>query len=158
MDHKSLLHKALQLAQDSPDPSTQNAALLVNDKGVILCWDFNCFPAGIDYNTDRWTRPTKYIFVEHAERNVIYRAAKLGIKTDGLIMICVFFACPDCARAIIQSGIKKCIGHSKNTTNPKWIKSIKIGMDMLKEANVEIELLGIHTGIILKRDGKEIEF
>ena len=127
MDHKSLLHKALQLAQDSPDPSTQNAALLVNDKGVILCWDFNCFPAGIDYNTDRWTRPTKYIFVEHAERNVIYRAAKLGIKTDGLTLVCPWFSCISCSRAIIQAGIKECVGLKVESVHNQWAEEVRQG-------------------------------
>jgi deoxycytidylate deaminase len=80
-------------AEKSTDPSTQNGAVLVglpcsewthevNDQGQLEyvqrkpCREFiasaNFFPQGVQESEERWTRPLKYKFVEHAERNVIY--------------------------------------------------------------------------------------
>ena len=157
--YESLLIYALQKAQDSPDPSTQNAALLVcPSSGAILIEEVNRFPDNIHTSEERWERPAKYNYVEHAERNAIYAAAREGIKTSGLIMVCPWLACVECGRAIIQAGITKCIGLKQKATNPRWDESIKIAMDMLKEAGVEVELLDAHAGVVLRRDGKEIEF
>lgn len=49
----------------------------------------------------------RYKYSVHAERNVIYLAAKLGIKTDKLIMVSPWATCSDCAQAIIQTGISE---------------------------------------------------
>ena len=53
-------------------------------------------------------------------------------------MYCPWFACTDCARAIIQSGISAVVGHKEfyEHTNERWTESTNIGMDMLKEAKV----------------------
>jgi dCMP deaminase len=121
---------------NSKDPSTQNAALLLNDDG-ILCMECNNIPHTVQ-NTDVWERPLKYHYVEHAERNVLYKAARLGIKTEGLTMYCPWYACSDCARAIIQCGISRIIGHKEyiDKTPNRWKESCNIGLDMMKEAGI----------------------
>src|SRR5687768_3524816 len=108
----------------STDPNTQNAAVLIDDmpsgfddsgryilSKKIVASGANHFPDGVKELPERWERPIKYSYVEHAERNCIYSAAKRGIKTDGLVMYCPWFACADCARAIIQAGIAEVVGH-----------------------------------------------
>ena len=47
---------------------------------------------------DRFQRPTKYMFFEHAERNAIFTAARHGIRTDGAIIYVQALPCVDCAR------------------------------------------------------------
>jgi dCMP deaminase len=143
MNYKELLLQAYQEATKSPDPSTQNGALLLRDTGI---WEADCnrFPDGVEYTPERWERPIKYEFIEHAERNVIFKAAKEGIKTDGLIMVCCWSACTDCARAIIQAGIKTLVRHKQASdkaverVNDVFKDEYAIADMMFKEAGVEV--------------------
>ena len=93
----------------STDPSTQNGAVLVSfdgwRDGQIVAWGANHFPQGVLESDERWQRPLKYSYVEHAERNAIFDAAARGVATAGLTMYVPWFACADCGRAIIQAGI-----------------------------------------------------
>lgn len=99
---------ALELATSSPDPSTQNAAILIDSNGGIICSAVNEPPPGLKMNDDRWNqRPAKYNYVEHAERNVIYVASKMGIKCDGLIMVPPWSPCRLCKG--------NCYGWNKNS-------------------------------------------
>ena len=137
---KKLLKLSYEVALESPDPSTQNGALLVNEIGDIILCDCNRFPDGVKYKPERWERPLKYKIIEHAERNVIFKAAKLGISTENLLMICGWAACTDCARSIIQSGIKTLITHKQahDRSPPFWADEIKIAHEMLNEAGIRI--------------------
>lgn len=161
MDDKFYIEKCLMLAYEkSPDPSTQNAAILVNDKGTIVAEAVNEFPKGVKYLPKRWERPLKYAFIEHAERNVIFDACKRGVKTNGLIMYCPFFACQDCSRAIVQAGIKRVVGmhHINDCTNDRWSSSCQIGDTILDEAGVERVYIdeGVIFNLNILRDGKII--
>ena len=104
----------------SKDPNTQNGACIVqNDSPVAL--GYNGFPRGCSDEDFPWAREsktkktfdTKYPYSEHAERNAIYNAARRGIALDGSIMYLYsekgYYPCDECARAIIQSGIKKVV-------------------------------------------------
>lgn len=158
---EELLSKALIHAQFSPDPSTQNAAFVVDPNSYeILTSDVNRFPNGVDYSDKRWERPLKYSIVEHAERNAIYQACKHGIKTEGKILVCPWFACADCARGIIQSGIKLAVGLPRTweNTNPRWKETCDIADMMLDEAGVQRLYLDITSGVRLRRDGKYVKF
>ena len=101
----------LHAAEFSPDLSTQNAAILIGRDGHVILKSVNKFPAGVQQTPERWERPLKYAYVEHAERNLIYTAAWAGVSTYGKIMICPWFACADCARAIVVAGIEEVIGN-----------------------------------------------
>ena len=126
----------------SDDPSTQTAAVLVDKNIGVLLIAANRFPNGIEPNPERLERPQKYHYIEHAERNVIYRAAREGIETRGLTMYSPWCPCTDCARAIIQAGIKKVVSHKKimDATPERWRDSINSALAMLSEAGVEYEL------------------
>lgn len=109
------------------------------------------FPVGVKETPDRWERPAKYLWVEHAERNSIYDAVKRGVKTEGLIMFGCWVACTDCARAIIQSGIREVVTHHDPTAStrfgmpasPAWLESIKVAMQMFDEAGVKLRVLDV---------------
>ena len=122
----------------SNDPTTQNGAILVHPSGGVVIGGANCLPKGIKDKPERWKQDKKYYFVEHAERNVIYKAAQKGISTHGLFMFCPFFSCPDCARAIIQCGIVKIVGHKQffNMANDRWKDPCRIGIEILRESGV----------------------
>ena len=136
---KELLKVAYEEAVKSPDPSTQNAALLIDD-GVVVLKAFNEFPIGVEYTDERWERPLKYKIIEHAERHVIYKAARQGIATEGLTMVSPWSACADCARAIIQAGIKCLVRHKEaGDRSPEfWLEEIQVADQMFKEAGVEV--------------------
>ena len=139
------LRKAYRLAQhNSHDPRTQNGAVIVDpDNDKVIGMGVNCFPYGVSTLPERMERPLKYSWMEHAERNAIYWAARNGSSTYGAIMYCPWFSCADCARSIIQAGISKVIGHKqvfeKYGSGP-WDDSINIGNQMFKEAGVDTEL------------------
>ena len=128
----------LHAAKYSNDPSTQNGAVLVHSSGGIVIGASNGLPNRIKDKKERWKRPQKYDYVEHAERNVIYKAAQKGVSTHGLFMFVPFFSCPDCARAIIQAGISKVVGHRQffNLANDRWREPCKTGIEILREAGV----------------------
>lgn len=140
---RDLLVESCRYAQQSPDPSTQNAAVLcwgVGGYPIEATWEVNRFPRGVAYTTARWERPLKYSVIEHAERNSIFAAARLGVSTEGLTMVCPWAACSDCARAIIQAGISRLVTISPDPvqTHQRWDESISIAMTMLDEAGVEV--------------------
>lgn len=140
VDWRALLRTVYTHAKLSHDPSTQNAALLVNDLQEIRLIDVNRFPNGVRETPDRWERPLKYKIIEHAERNVLYGAARAGLQTVSLTMVCPWAACSDCARAIIQCGLKRLVTHKQaHDKSPDfWRQEIEIAFVMLKEAGVEV--------------------
>lgn len=140
----------------STDPSTQNGAILWDPiKKKVVVEAANHFPDGVKESDARWERPLKYSYVEHAERNVIFKAARYGIQTTGLIMYVPWFACADCARAIIQSGIEEVVGHKDINDkmvidHPKWKETVDIAYEMLTEAGIKFRHI---EGKIFKHDG-----
>lgn len=135
--------RTYEIALGSNDPSTQNGAIIVSkDDGdwKVIGQGFNTFPYGVKESRERWERPIKYQFVEHAERNSIYSAAINGKRTLGAVMICPWAACADCARGIIQSGITALVRHYEIGQNSPdhWKESIAAADQMLVEAGVEI--------------------
>lgn len=150
---------ALIAAARSPDPSTQNGAVLIDRQGKVVWGTQACneFPAGVQYLDERWERPAKYGWIEHAERNCVYHAARLGIPTAGLTMVCPWAACSDCARAIAQAGIVRLVTLKPwdGDTNPRWADSISQAMTILDEAAVQVEYIEEHYGDMgtLLRDG-----
>lgn len=141
VDAKEYLKMAYRAATKSPDPSTQNGAVIVSNMGVVLAEDCNRFPNRVKVTDERLQRPLKYNFIEHAERNVILKAAKMQHPLLGSTMYVPWFACSDCARAIIGVGVRKVVGHKKmlDGTPDHWKESIAHAFVMLKESGVETE-------------------
>lgn len=145
MNTADVLRLCYEHALKSPDPSTQNAAVLcVELDGELIpirnTLTVNEFPRGVAYSDDRWERPLKYSVIEHAERNCIYAAAQQGVFIQQLAMVCPWAACADCARAIIQTGVRKLITHKQaHERSPQhWRDSIAIAFEMMCEAGVEV--------------------
>lgn len=153
-----LLRSAYRLARSSPDPSTQNGSIIIDKQGSLLSSGFNAFPMGVQMSDERWERPGKYLFVEHAERAAIYRAAEHGVCTAGGTMVCPWAACADCARAIVCAGIKLLVRHQDaSDRSPEWwVDSIAVADTILAEGGVEIrDIVGTvggpevrHTGVV----------
>ena len=103
---------ALLSSQRSKDPSTQVGACIVNDENKIISVGYNGAPTG--YDDDKfmtWEREgkfldTKYAYVCHGELNAILNAPT---SVKGCRLYVALFPCNECAKAIIQSGIKEVI-------------------------------------------------
>lgn len=103
---------ALLASQRSKDPSTQVGACIVDGERRILSTGYNGFPQGCSDDEFPWNRDealgeTKYQFVVHAELNAILNAS--GKKLQNSMLYVGLFPCNECAKAIIQSGIKEVI-------------------------------------------------
>lgn len=140
---KDLLRQAYQIASDeSTDTSTKNGALLIWN-GKIIAAGVNSFTdAGQALDPRNYDRPRKYKVTEHAERAVIYKAARLGIATQGLIMVCPWASCPDCARAIVLAGIQLVIGHKQayDKTPARWMDEVAFGLEILQGGKVTYQM------------------
>ena len=78
---------------------------------LALAKHFKSAPSNYVYDlNERWERPGKYDWVEHAERNAIYNAARMGIPLKGCSAFITLAPCAACARALIQSGIVEVYG------------------------------------------------
>jgi len=140
--HVFFLKMADLAATKSKDPSTKVGAVLVGEGNAVLGIGYNGFPRGVD-DTDyeRWVRPRKYFFAEHAERNIYFNAARHGICALGSTLYlggAGGFPCADCARAIIQSGTTRVVMWA-DPPRPQgdWTASWDAAKTMLEEAGVE---------------------
>ena len=147
-DELFILQAAL-ISQKSKDPSTKVGCVIVNDDNVILSTGFNGFPRGIDeiHNESRWKRPEKYHWVEHAERNAIFNAARVGVSLNGAKAYLNWEPkpCADCTRALIQAGIKQVIGPERTWKGVGTGKhySIDYSDEMLREAGVKVTYIDV---------------
>ena len=96
-------------AMRSKDPNSQVGACIVSDDNKILSMGYNGFPKGCSDDVFPWDREgdeldTKYFYVTHSELNAIlnYRGGSL----EGAKIYVTMFPCNECAKAIIQAGIR----------------------------------------------------
>lgn len=121
----------------SKDPSTQVGACIVSEDNKILSMGYNGFPNGCSDDEFPWEKEgekeeTKYPFVTHSELNAIlnYRGGSLA----GSKLYVSLFPCNECAKAIIQSGIKTIIyDDDKYADSP----SVRTSKKMLDAAGVK---------------------
>ena len=105
---------ALLSAERSKDPSTQVGACIVSENNKILSTGYNGMPIGCNDDEMPWEREaekpndTKYPFVCHAELNAILNSPSLIDNKNAKIYVALF-PCNECAKAIIQSGIREII-------------------------------------------------
>jgi len=122
----------------SKDPNTQVGACIVSADNKILSMGYNGFPMGCSDDEFPWAREgnpleNKYFYSTHSELNAIlnYRGGSL----EGTKMYVTLFPCNECAKAIIQSGIKELIYDSdKYEKTPSVIASKK----MLSAAGISV--------------------
>jgi dCMP deaminase len=157
-DHRHYLREAYRVASKSPDPSTQCGALLVDITGKIVIRACNTPPIGVKWTIEQMKdRDWKLAHIGHAERNCIYSAAHVGLKTSHLVMYCPWFACIECAKAIIQSGIRYVYGHKwiLEQTPDRWKPDIFDAHQMMKEAGVKFSFVDTkisHCSILFNKE------
>lgn len=134
---------AHQVKLKSKDEKTQIGAVIVGADNEIVSTGYNSFPRGIDDSVaERQERPEKYYWFEHAERNAIYNAARIGAITKGCtIYLTCGTPCCDCARGIINAGILKVYLEpgKVGAKSPHWDEHSIRSLQMFDEAGVEVE-------------------
>lgn len=127
---------ALLAATFSPDRSTQNGAVVAGFPATAEC---NRLTDGAMKLDERFERPLKYVFTEHAERGAIYKAARLGVRTEGATLVSPWAACHDCARGIVQAGFSRLVRFPADVdVHTAWAESVAHGDQIMKEGGVEI--------------------
>ena len=135
----------------SKDPNTQVGCCIVSQENRILSMGYNGFPAGCSDDEFPWEREgdspleTKYVYTTHSELNAIlnYKGGSLA----GAKLYVSLFPCNECAKAIIQCGIKEVIYDSdKYADTPSVIASKR----MMEAAGVQYHQY--------RRTGREIKF
>lgn len=124
---------SLLSAKRSKDPNTQVGACIVDQRNKIVGVGYNGFPIGCSDDLLPWAREgknineTKYPYVVHAEVNAILNSTK---ELYDCRMYVALFPCNECAKLIIQSGIKEVIYFSDKYNNTDSIKAAKKMFDM----------------------------
>ena len=138
---------ALLAAKRSKDPNTQVGACIVSEDKIILSTGYNGFPAGCsddEYPWDREGEETKYPYVVHAELNAILNTR--GVSLKGATIYVALFPCNECAKAIIQSGIREIVYLSDKYADTPATQASK---RMLRSAGVALRRLESPRGSIL---------
>lgn len=138
---KRYLVLAKQISTWSKDPSRKIGAVAVGSKGQILSQGYNGFPRGILDLPERYeNREVKYKHVVHAEMNVIYNATFSGVSLDGAsLFVYGLPVCNECAKGIIQVGIKRVAIYTDESIPLVWTDAFKLTWDMFKEANIKCD-------------------
>ena len=127
---------AMLAARRSKDPNTQVGACIVSQDNIIISTGYNGMPKGCsddEFPWDRTGEETKYPYVVHAELNAILNAN--GRDLRGSRIYVALFPCNECAKAIIQAGIREVVYLSdKYHDTPSVIASRK----MLDSAGVKV--------------------
>jgi dCMP deaminase len=111
--HVSSMAMAFLTAQRSKDPNTQVGACIVDEENRIIGLGYNGFPSGCSDDLLPWARSNsnglnnKYLYVCHAEVNAILNKGSANVK--GATIYVALFPCQNCAKMIIQSGIKEVV-------------------------------------------------
>jgi dCMP deaminase len=126
----------------SKDRSTKVGCVIVGPNNEVRSIGYNGFPRNADDDSDeRHSRPTKYKWTEHAERNAVYNAARVGTPIDGCSMYLPWFPCMDCARAIVQSGINELVAFAPDLEDDKWGEDFRSALTLFKECNVKVRFV-----------------
>lgn len=134
----------------SKDPNTQVGACIVNKDKKIVGTGYNGFPLGCSDDDLPWEREggtldTKYAFVCHAELNAILNSISRDLT--GCTLYVDLFPCNECAKAIIQSGIKTVIYRDDKYAATDGVKASKL---MFDKAGVEYRQMNFNKELVVR--------
>ena len=121
----------------SKDPNTQVGAAIVDENHRVVSVGYNGMPKGCSDDVFPWSREgailqTKYAFVVHAELNAILNSK---YPVSGCTLYVSLFPCNECAKAIIQAGIRRIVYESDKYQNTDTTIASR---RMLKAAGIEL--------------------
>ena len=132
---------AKKISEWSKDPSTKVGAICIGKQGQVLSQGYNGFPRNFDDDLEKYkNRELKYKYIVHAEMNCIYHATLNGISLqDSSLFVYGLDICSECAKGIVQVGIKNVYTCSKPTVSDYWRQSFIITDDIFKKGDVNYE-------------------
>jgi len=144
--HDHFFELAKVISKRSKDENTQVGSVIVGPGKEIISTGYNSFPRGInDTLKERQERPEKYFWFEHAERNAIYNAARSGASLKDCILYVQAMPCMDCARGIVQVGIKQVYINAEEQRKwelkPQWTEHNKRTVTLFREAGVTLTVV-----------------
>jgi dCMP deaminase len=135
------LELARSISSWSKDPSTKVGAVTVGNQGQILSQGYNGFPRKIKDTPERLNdRSVKLKHVVHAEMNCIYNATLNGVSLDKAdLYVFGLPVCSECAKGVIQVGIKRVIMCHPATIDERWRDSFADTEQMFSEAGLSVQ-------------------
>lgn len=134
------MQQAQLMSTRSKDPSTKIGCIIVSPERVVVSEGYNGFPRGIADTAERLNdRVQKYPRVVHGEANAIINAGRNGTKIQDGILFVTQPPCPNCAKMIVQAGIREILYIDLDKTKkniPGWRDEISISFDMFDEAGI----------------------
>lgn len=120
----------------SKDPRTKVGAVLVNETKQVLSVGYNGFPRGVfDLEARYEDRPTKLMFVAHAERNALDNCFA---DTRGSTLYVTLPPCNECVKSIIQKGVRRIVSL---TSDARPQDNSDVAMIMLAEAGIQLDFI-----------------
>lgn len=141
LEINALMDLAAKAATKSPNKIRQVGAIILVCDGAEPIAACNTFPAGVADLDWRHEGDGRLVWMEHAERNAIFHAARHGRSLTSATIASTFFPCIDCARAIVQSGIARLVSPKPALEDPVWGPSFPRSRIILEEGGVELVLL-----------------
>lgn len=140
MELETLMDLASRAATGSPNRIRQVGAAILTCDGAEPITGCNTFPEGVADLDWRHEGDGRLVWMEHAERNAIFAAARLGRALEGATIASTFFPCIDCARAIVQTGIVRLVSPEPDLDDPLWGPTFPRSRIILEEGGVELVL------------------
>jgi dCMP deaminase len=137
----ALMARARAAAQVSPNRVRQVGAVLAPATGGAEIAACNTFPKGVRDLEERHLGDGRFVWMEHAERNAIFAAARGGVPTEGATLATTFFPCIDCARAIVQAGIAYLCTPAPDLADPVWGESFLRSRVIIEEGGVAMSFV-----------------
>lgn len=132
----SFLMKHAELAATQSKDSTKVGACLVAPDGrTSLLTSYNGPPAGVEDRPERRERPEKYLWSCHAEQNLVAKAARHGVRTEGCTVFVTHHPCAACAQSLVQAGVKAVVVGPGQTSMPP--QQFEVASVMFAEAGVQ---------------------
>jgi len=140
---KYFFKMAKLVASQSKDPSTKVGCVVTDSLNRVLATGYNGFPRGVQDTEDRYNdRSVKYKLVVHAEANAVCMAASSGVNLTGATIYITSMPCPECAKLIVQSGIRTVYYIRPSDEERKRRREKKDGaVDWLHDASVNSLLM-----------------
>lgn len=135
-----MIDLAFHVSLWSKDPSTKVGAVIADDFNRIAGVGYNGFPRGIRDDPDRLNdRPEKYKHVVHAEVNAILNSQ----RSEGLTLYITLFPCSECAKFVIQAGIKAVVIPASGAPlkDGRWAESHETAVNMFREAGIPVHIV-----------------
>lgn len=129
---------AKSISQWSKD-TTKVGAIAVDEYKRILETGYNGIPRGVNDSPDRLERPAKYMWVAHAEENLVSHAARQVLQ--GSTVYVTHLCCSKCARMLVNAGVSKVVCGDGTTSMPQ--EEFNVAIKMFVESGVELEMEGV---------------